>query len=146
MDRPSSRRETPLCLPPFRGEDPGVGAYQTASAGSRVEDRGSVSNSINAVLTPERGETEGGLSPRGRFRSSPALSRRQALFGVSAAVLAAGIGIHADPASAATVFASVQAELTDMTGHTPGYNATIGFGRPKASAALIDDPYDLIFA
>jgi len=74
------------------------------------------------------------------------LSRRQALAGVSAMAFAAGAGAPLAAASPGLVPpAGLGRSLTDMTGHAPAYNAPIGFGRPKASAALIDDPYDLIF-
>jgi hypothetical protein len=79
-------------------------------------------------------------------RSSFSLNRRQALAGVSAIAFAAGVGAPLAAASPGLVPPVGFGGITDMTGHTPGYNATIGFGRPKASAALIDDPYDLIFA
>jgi hypothetical protein len=77
--------------------------------------------------------------------ASISLSRREALVGVSSAAIAVGIGMSIAPVAAASVAIHAKAELTDMTGHTPGYNAPIGFGRPKTSA-LITDPYDLIFA
>jgi hypothetical protein len=80
-------------------------------------------------------------------RSSLSLNRRQALAGVSAMAFAAGVGAPLAAASPGLVLpAGVGRGLTDMTGHAPAYNASIGFGRPRASAALIDDPYDLIFA
>jgi hypothetical protein len=80
-------------------------------------------------------------------RSSLSLSRRQALAGVSALAFAAGVGAPLASAAPGLVLpAGLRGNLTDMTGHMPAYNAPIGFGRPKGSAAAINDPYDLVFA
>lgn len=59
-------RETPLCLPPFRGEDHTGGAYLTGKNDRCVEVGGSPFNSRIRVPPPGRGRTGGGLQRRAR--------------------------------------------------------------------------------
>jgi thiamine biosynthesis lipoprotein len=64
-----SRRETPFCLPPFRGEDPDASAHMQTDAGGHIGIEGSMSSPPSAVLPPERGETEVGLAAPSEMRN-----------------------------------------------------------------------------